>query len=68
MFENYIWWSKNENTSQEFAHTVSEADSKHWSEFVAVCACVCAGWWSTASCQRHRDTTLIGTHGASVHH
>ena len=29
---------------------------------------VCAGWWSTASCQRHRDTTLIGTHGALVHH
>lgn len=32
---------------------------------------VSAGWccrWFTASCQRHRDTTLIGTPGASVHH
>lgn len=33
-----------------------------------LCVHVCAGWWSTASCQRHRDTTLIGTHGALVHH
>lgn len=30
--------------------------------------CVCAGWWSPTSCQRHRDTTLIGTLGVLVHH
>lgn len=29
---------------------------------------VCVRWWSRASCQRHRDTTLIRTHGALVHH
>lgn len=35
---------------------------------VRVCVHAHAGWWSTASCQHHRDTALIGTRGASVHH
>lgn len=35
---------------------------------VRVCVHAHAGWWSTASCQHHRDTALIGTCGASVHH
>lgn len=43
---------------------LSEMDSKPY----PWCVSVGAGWWSTASCQRHRDTTLIGTHGASAHH
>lgn len=58
---------KNKNITQEFTRTVGR-----WIQSNRLRSCLCvhahAGWWSTASCQHHRDTALIGTRGASVHH